>query len=204
LLKRIRLELALAWDLARSFFEPVMAYRLGHLVIVKRRYRRPWHTVLSDGTVLERGDHLVRLHMKLFLPRMRGGYTETAYARYLYELLAPELPKLAALLRQDPEWAKYRALTGQSHIVGRFTERAGLETHPIPDFWKVMVDIMGRGAMLLSDPSPRCLLKVTRPGNVRPPRECWASREQFLCFYPDTGEQVPELRRLFKIFGLEF
>ncbi len=177
-----------------------MAYRLGHLVVVKRRYRRPWPTALKDGTVIRRGDKIVRLHMKVFLPRFRGDETELAYTRYLFELLKPELPGLAHLLREDPAWSDFVALMGQSHIVGKFTERAGFETQLIPDWWIVVVDLLGRGAMLASDPSLRCLLKVIRPDGVRPPRECWSSRTAFLQQYPLAPVKPPVLRRLFKYF----
>ncbi len=200
--QELGLRAVLAWDFGRSFFEPVMAYRLGYLVVVKRRYRRPWPTRLQDGTILRRGDKIVRLHMKLFLPRFRGDATELAYSRFLYHLLKPELPWLAALLRNDPAWADFVALTGQSHIVGWFTEQAGFETLPIPDLWRLMVDFLGRGAMLLSDPSPRCLAKIIQPAGVRPPRECWASRESFLTFYPAVSGSGdgPKPRRLFRYF----
>ena len=200
--KSVKLTGLLIFDMARSFVEPVGAYRLGYLVIVKRRYRRPWPTTLKDGTVLKRGDKLVRLHMKLFLPRFRGNLNELSYSRYLVGLLTPELPKLANLLRYDPNWADCVALTGQSHIVGRFTEEAGFETQPIPDAWRLMVDILGRGAMLLADPSWRCLLKVGRPNGVRKPRECWASHAAFLAIYPEqtTRHEVERLRRLLKYF----
>jgi hypothetical protein len=169
-------------------------------VIVKRRYRRPWPTRLQDGTVLKRGDKIIKLHMKLFLPRVRRGATELSYTRYLYSLLKPELPKLAHLLRHDPAWSDFVALTGQSHIVGRFTEQAGFETQLIPDWWRYVVDIMGRGAMLLSDPGWRCLVKVVQPSKIRPPQECWASREAFLKHYPDRENELPTLRRLFRYF----
>ncbi len=200
--ENIKLAGVLAFDLARSFVEPVGAYRLGYLVIVKRRYRRPWPTILKDGTVLKRGDKLVRLHMKLFLPRFRGNLNELGYSRYLAGLLTPELPKLADLLRYDPNWADCVALTGQSHIVGRFTEEAGFETQAIPDAWRLMVDILGRGAMLLADPSWQCALKVARPNSVRKPRECWVSRSAFLAIYPDQtdNQKAPRLRRLLKYF----
>ncbi len=177
-----------------------MAYRIGYLVIVKRRYRRPWPTHLKDGTVIRRGDKIVRLHMKLFLPPIRGSSSELTYSRYLYELLAPELPKLASLLQHDPAWADFVALFGQSHIVGRFTERAGFETQNIPDWWIVIVDICGRGAMLLTDPSLRCLLKIVQPGKVRQPRECWSSRAAFLSQQLTEATPPPKLRRLFKYF----
>jgi|GEM_PF-1773823 len=194
------LEYVIAFDFCRGFFEPVMAYRIGYLVIVKRRYRRPWPTRLKDGTVIRRGDKILRLHMKLFLPRLRGDGNDLAYSRHLYELLAPELPKLASLLKYNPAWNDFVALFGQSHIVGRFTEKAGFETQNIPDWWIVIVDICGRGAMLLTDPSPRCLLKVFQPGKVRSPRECWASRETFLNKQLTEDVVPPKLRRLFKYF----
>lgn len=174
-----------------------MAYHFGYLVIVKRRYRRPWPTRLQDGTVLKRGDKIVKLHMKLFLPRLRSGTSELSHSRYLFSLLKPELPKLANLLRYDPAWRDFVALTGQSHIVGRFTEQAGFETQAIPDWWRLVVDIMGRGAMLLSDPSWRCLVKIVQPSKVRPPQECWASRDTFLKHYPSTSEELPTLHHLF-------
>jgi len=178
-----------------------MAYRLGYLVIVKRRYRRPWPTYLQDGTVLVRGDKIVRLHLKLFLPRFRGDNSELAYTRYLVELIEPEIPGLARLLQADPAWADFKALFGQSHIVGKLTERIGLETQAIPDWWIVVVDILGRGAMLLSDPSWRCLRKILQPKGIRPPRECWISTAAALQLYPSSPAlPVPRLRRLFKYF----
>ena len=138
--------------------------------------------------------------MKLFLPRFKGAATELSYTRYLVELLVPELPRLAALLRNDPSWNEFVALTGQSHIVGRFTEKAGFETQTIPDKWRLVVDIMGRGAMLLTDPGPRCFAKIIKPGAVRSPRECWASLVTFLNYYPEPALEKPVLQRLFKYF----
>jgi len=198
--RRIWLELIIAFDFVRGFFEPFMAYRIGYLVIVKRRYRRPWTTTLKDGTILRRGDKIIRLHMKLFMPRFRGVDNDLSYSRYLFGLLAPEMPYLASVLRTDPAWADFKAIMGQSHVVGKYTEKLGFETRAIPDWWIVVVDLLGRGAMLLTDPTPRCLLKILKPHGVRKPRETWIGCSSLVALHNNNQVEPPRLRRLFKYF----
>lgn len=173
-------ELAIAYDIAKNLIvrRPIGSIVIGYLVVTPRRYPGFRALVLCDGTVVRRGDKIARLDVKLKLPRLEG--SELRYARRLYPSFAAHLTELALRAQHDPRLAEVRAFVGQSHLVGRLTEKLGLETRPIGNpLVRAYADLGGRGAMLIVDPSWRGLRKVLSR-RIHPAREAWISKTRLI------------------------
>lgn len=175
----LRREALIAFDVVKNLVvrRPFGSIRINYLVATPRLY--PGATlVLRDGTVVRRGDRIARLDVKVFLPRLEG--SEVRYVRALLPELAAELEVLAQLAVRDPRLRTVRAFVGQSHLVGRTSERLGLETRPIRSLpLRLFTDLGGRVAMVIVNPTWRGVCKSIK-GPVRASREGWISRESLL------------------------
>jgi len=88
--------------------------------------------VLGDGTVLARGDLVAEIHMKNeHIMRLTAGTRTEKSAFILVRQAQASLPRLAAVLAEDPRFAGVKALIGYT-MFHRGIKKIGFSTYDLP------------------------------------------------------------------------
>ncbi|MBP1155384.1 MULTISPECIES: hypothetical protein [unclassified Paenibacillus] len=91
---------------------------------------------LSDGTVIQKGDILLKIHLHniVILKNMLPLRNEVKKARFLYRIIEESLPELALYVRRHPKCHEIKGMIGIT-MLNRGCDKLGFEAVPISCTW---------------------------------------------------------------------
>ncbi len=147
-------------------------------------YRRRRPVTLPDGTLIQRGDLIIEIHLN---NRRVTEFMRTGTLWQLIRAMRDDLRAIAAWVERDPAMREMRAIHGMS-LLGRAAPRLGFVTVPRPVNFGTWVDrLFAHGLLVIYNPGG---LQRLAHGRTRFtfPETVWMSRSALLSHYGATTE----------------
>ncbi|MFA9559532.1 hypothetical protein ACERII_19665 [Evansella sp. AB-rgal1] len=99
------------------------------------KYRGP-EQVLSDGSIITKGDYLVRIHLHniRLLQHLSLIKSKTRRTMMLYQMVSEALPAIANYIRNHQLHDQIKAIWGVT-MLNKLVGRLGFDTKPIPNLY---------------------------------------------------------------------
>jgi hypothetical protein len=107
-----------------------------HIFRVRLTRYKGRNVVLSDGTIIQKNDLLIKIHLHniRLLKDIYHLTSEIKKARYIYEQVGKGLPHLANYIQSHPQSEDIKGIIGIT-MLHKGSKRLGFETVPIRNKW---------------------------------------------------------------------